>query len=174
MGDNHAPICPRTKVLWQQPGLIHHSDRGSQYVATEYQMTLKQHGILSSMSGKGNCYDNAVVEAFFKTLKAELVWRMKFESREQAERTIHQYIMNFYNRKRRHSTLGNISPMAYEKLAAFDFGPGNADIAHGIKRHVIAARQYAFLIGQMAFIKAFGFRAAKEIATTRTRLIGIA
>ena len=100
------------------PGLIHHSDRGSQYVATDYQMTLKQHGIMSSMSGKGNCYDNAVVEAFFKTLKAELVWRMKFESREQAERTINEYIMNFYNRKRRHSTLGNISPMAYEKLAA--------------------------------------------------------
>lgn len=101
-----------------EPGLIHHSDRGSQYVATEYQMTLKQHGILPSMSGKGNCYDNAVVEAFFKTLKAELVWRVKFESREQAERTINEYIMNFYNRKRRHSTLGNISPMAYEKLAA--------------------------------------------------------
>jgi len=100
------------------PGLIHHSDRGSQYVATDYQMILKQHGIIPSMSGKGNCYDNSVVEAFFKSLKAELVWRVTFESREQAERTINDYIMNFYNPKRRHSTLGNISPMEYERKAA--------------------------------------------------------
>jgi putative transposase len=99
-------------------GLIHHSDRGSQYSATQYQMVLKQHGIIPSMSGKGNCYDNAVVEAFFKTLKAELVWRIKFKTREQAERIINDYIVNFYNAKRRHSTLGNISPMMYEKLAA--------------------------------------------------------
>jgi putative transposase len=98
--------------------LIHHSDRGSQYSATQYQMILKQHGIISSMSGKGNCYDNAVVEAFFKTLKAELVWRIKFKTREQAERIIHDCIINFYNAKRRHSTLGNISPMMYEKLTA--------------------------------------------------------
>ncbi len=101
-----------------EPGLIHHTDCGSQYMATEYQMTLKQYGVLASMSGIGNCYENAVVEAFFKTLKAELVWRVKFESREQAERTINEYIMNFYNRKQRHSTLCNISPMAYENLAA--------------------------------------------------------
>lgn len=99
-------------------GLIHHSDRGSQYCSSRYQMMLKQHGIIASMSGKGNCYDNAVVEAFFKTLKAELVWRIKFKTREQAERIIHDYIVNFYNAKRRHSTLGNISPMMYEKLAA--------------------------------------------------------
>ncbi|GER02206.1 hypothetical protein JCM17845_28290 [Iodidimonas gelatinilytica] len=70
------------------------------------------------MSGKGNCDDNAVVEAFFKTLKVELVWRVKFESREQAKRTINDDIMNFYNRRRRHLTPGNISPMAYEKRAA--------------------------------------------------------
>lgn len=99
-------------------GLIHHSDRGSQYTATDYQIMLKEHGITPSMSGKGNCYDNAVVESFFKTLKAELVWRIKFKTREQAERTINDYIMNFYNRKRRHSTLGNMSPMMYEQLAA--------------------------------------------------------
>lgn len=99
-------------------GLIHHSDRGSQYASKDYQMMLKKHGFIPSMSGKGNCYDNAVVEAFFKTLKAELVWRVKFETREQAETTINDYIMNFYNRTRRHSTLGNMSPMMYEKLAA--------------------------------------------------------
>jgi len=101
-----------------EAGLIHHSDRGSQYTATDYQIMLKEHGITPSMSGKGNCYDNAVVESFFKTLKAELVWRIKFKTREQAERTINDYIMNFYNRKRRHSTLGNMSPMMYEQLAA--------------------------------------------------------
>lgn len=99
-------------------GLIHHSDRGSQYSATQYQMMLKQHGITPSMSGKGNCYDNAVVESFCKTLKAELVWRVELKTREQAERIIHDYIVNFYNAKRRHGALGNISPMMYEKLAA--------------------------------------------------------
>ena len=67
---------------------------------------------------QGNFYDYAVVEAFFKALKTELVWRVKFESREQAERTIKDYIANFYNQKRRHTTLGNISPIAYEKPAA--------------------------------------------------------
>lgn len=99
-------------------GLIHHSDRGSQYCATDYQMELKRHGIAISMSGKGNCYDNAPVESFFKTLKAELVWRTKFETREQAERSIENYISAFYNARRRHSALGNISPMRYEKIAA--------------------------------------------------------
>lgn len=99
-------------------GLVHHSDRGSQYTSNEYQMLLKQNDIQSSMSGKGNCYDNAAVESFFKTLKAELVWRINFKTREQATRIINDYIMNFYNRKRRHSTLGNISPIMYEQLAA--------------------------------------------------------
>ena len=101
-----------------KPGLIHHSDRGSQYCATEYQMELKRHGIKISMSGKGNCYDNAPVESFFKTLKAELVWRMRFETRLKAETSIRNYINNFYNSRRRHSALGNISPMRYEKMAA--------------------------------------------------------
>lgn len=101
-----------------KPGLIHHSDRGSQYCSTEYQMLLKRHQAQISMSGKGNCYDNAPVETFFKSLKAELVWRMRFETRDQAEKTIIKYINAFYNAKRRHSALGNISPMQYEKLAA--------------------------------------------------------
>ena len=101
-----------------EPGLIHHSDRGSQYCSTQYQMLLKRHGMIASMSGKGNCYDNAPVEAFFKTIKAELVWRMKFETRNDAERKIFGYINDFYNPRRRHSALGNISPAAYEKLAA--------------------------------------------------------
>ena len=110
----------RMAIILRRPrsGLIHHSDRGSQYCATDYQMELKRNGIQISMSGKGNCYDNAPVEAFFKTLKAELVWRTKFETREQAERSIGNYINTFYNRRRRHSALGNISPMRYEKIAA--------------------------------------------------------
>ena len=73
-------------------GLIHHSDRGAQYCATAYQMVLKRHAILASMSDKGNCYDNAPVESFFKTLKAELIWRMKFQTRAIAERTITQVL----------------------------------------------------------------------------------
>ena len=110
----------RMAIILRRPrsGLIHHSDRGSQYCATDYQMELKRNGIQISMSGKGNCYDNAPVEAFFKTLKAELVWRTKFETREQAERSIGNYINTFYNRRRRYSALGNISPMRYEKIAA--------------------------------------------------------
>jgi len=78
-------------------GLIHHSDRGSQYCATEDQMERKQQGIRISMSGKGNCYDNEPVETFFKTLKAELVWRIKFETRLQTETSIKNYISSFYN-----------------------------------------------------------------------------
>ncbi len=101
-----------------EPGLIHHSDRGSQYCSTQYQMLLKRHGMIASMSGKGNCYDNAPVETFFKTIKAELIWRIKFETRNDAERKIFGYINDFYNPRRRHSALGNISPAAYEKLAA--------------------------------------------------------
>ncbi len=110
----------RMAIMLRRPGpdLIHHSDRGSQYCATDYQMEIKRHGLKISMSGKGNCYDNAPVEAFFKTLKAELVWRTKFETREQAERSIKNYINTFYNPRRRHSALGNISPIRYEKMAA--------------------------------------------------------
>ena len=100
------------------PGLIHHSDRGSQYASWEYQKTLKAHGILISMSGKGNCYDNAAVESFFKTIKSELVWRMKLLSRRQANDMIAKYIEGFYNPERRHSTLGYLSPVQFEKRAA--------------------------------------------------------
>jgi putative transposase len=99
-------------------GLIHHSDRGSQYCSVAYQAELKKHGILISMSGKGNCYDNAVVETFFKTLKAELVWRTVFETRAEAKEAIARYIDGFYNPIRRHSTLDFISPAQFERQAA--------------------------------------------------------
>ena len=99
-------------------GLIHHSDRGSQYCSVDYQAELSKHGILISMSGKGNCYDNAMVETFFKTLKSELVWRTIFCTRRQATQAIARYIDGFYNPVRRHSALDFTSPAQFEKMAA--------------------------------------------------------
>ena len=80
---------------------------------------LKDHGFLSSMSGKGNCYDNAAVETFFKSLKAELIWREQYETREQAQNDLFGYINGFYNPRRRHSYLGSISPVKYERIARY-------------------------------------------------------
>ena len=99
------------------PGVIHHSDRGSQYCSNDYRKLLKDHGFLSSMSGKANCYDNAAVETFFKSLKAELIWREQYETREQAQNALFHYINGFYNPRRRHSYLGSISPVKYESMA---------------------------------------------------------
>jgi len=95
-------------------GLLHHSDRGSQYAATRYQLVLTTHGITTSMSRRGNCWDNACVESFFGTLKRELVYHRHYATREDATRDIFEYIEVFYNRKRRHSTLGYHSPAEYE------------------------------------------------------------
>lgn len=107
-------------VRLRQPskGCIFHSDRGSQYCAYDFQKKLQAHGLIASMSGKGNCYDNAAVETFFKTLKAELLWRQQWPTRRQAETAIFQYINGFYNPRRRHSFLGGISPLAFEAKAA--------------------------------------------------------
>lgn len=99
-------------------GLIHHSDRGSQYCSVDYQAELRRHGIRISMSGKGNCYDNAMVETFFKTIKSELVWRTVFYTRTQAEEAIARYIDGFYNPVRRHSALDYISPAQFERTAS--------------------------------------------------------
>jgi len=99
-------------------GLIHHADRGSQYCAIEYQAELRRHGIRISMSGRGNCFDNAMVETFFKTLKAEFVWRTVFQSRAEATVAIGRYIDGFYNPVRRHSALDFISPLQFERQAA--------------------------------------------------------
>ena len=99
-------------------GCIHHTGRGSQYCSDDYQTRLKPHGFLVSMSGKGNCFDNSMVETFFKSLKAELIWRQKWETRRQAEGAIFQYINGFYNPRRRHSSLGGKSPLAFEKRVA--------------------------------------------------------
>ncbi len=95
--------------------LIHHSDRGSQYTSDDFRDELAKHKIQCSMSGRGNCYDNAVVESFFGILKRERVNRVRYRTREEAKADVFEYIECFYNRKRRHGYLGNISPVAFEK-----------------------------------------------------------
>ena len=99
-------------------GLLHHSDRGSQYAATSYQRVLDEYGLIPSMSRKGNCWDNACVESFFGTLKRELVYQRQYATRGEATQDIFEYIEVFYNRQRRHSTLGYHSPAEYEARAA--------------------------------------------------------
>jgi putative transposase len=98
------------------PGLLQHSDRGSQYTSDDYQRALRTHGIECSMSRRGSCWDNAVVESFFGSLKKELVHRRAWPTRAEAAAAIHEYIEVFYNRRRRHSTLDNLSPATYEAL----------------------------------------------------------
>ena len=95
-------------------GLIHHSDRGSQYCSHSYRKLFKQFNIVASMSRKGNCYDNAVAESFFHSLKTELVSHEHYRTREEARASIFDYIEAFYNRIRIHSTLGYVSPAEFE------------------------------------------------------------
>jgi transposase InsO family protein len=95
-------------------GLLHHSDRGCQYTSEAYQAFLKEHGIQVSMSRKGNCWDNAVMERFFGTLKRECTSRERFQTHEEARTAIFEYIEAFYNRVRKHSTRGYLSPIQFE------------------------------------------------------------
>jgi putative transposase len=96
--------------------LIFHSDRGVQYACHEFKNKLVEHRMVQSMSGKGNCYDNAVAESFFHTLKTEVVYFEKYETKEQAKQSIFEYIEVFYNRERLHSALGYKTPTEYAKL----------------------------------------------------------
>jgi transposase InsO family protein len=96
------------------PGLIHHTDQGSQYAAMAYRQVLIQHGLVASMSRRGNCYDNAVAESFFSTLKNELVHDRTFLTRDEARNQVFEFIEVFYNRQRVHQTLGYVSPAAFE------------------------------------------------------------
>jgi len=96
------------------PGLIAHSDRGSQYASREFRRLLEQHQVLSSMSAKGNCYDNAAMESFWATLKSELGIKKPFNTKEDARLAIFDYIETFYNRRRIHSAVGDLSPLDYE------------------------------------------------------------
>ena len=101
--------------------LIHHSDRGGQYTSDDFRDALARHGITCSMSGSGNCYDNAVVESFFGLLKRERVNRARYRTREEARADLFEYIEVFYNRKRRHGYLGNVSPADFEEQSAGSF-----------------------------------------------------
>jgi len=98
-----------------RPGLLHHSDRGSQYASAEYRAVLAGHGMERSMSGVGSCWDNAVAESFFATLKVELDHDGAWRTRAEAHRAVFDYIELFYNGERRHSTLGYLSPSAFER-----------------------------------------------------------
>lgn len=100
------------------PGLIHHSDRGSQYASADFQKLLRTHQIEPSMSGAGNCYDNAVMESFFHSLKTERVHHRRYASRSEARSDLFQYIEVFYNRRRRHSSIGYQSPSDFERSYA--------------------------------------------------------
>jgi putative transposase len=104
-------------ITHRQPkaGLMHHSDKGCQYTSHDFQKMLKMHGIVPSMSGTGNCYDNAAMESFFHSLKTEHVYFEHYNTREEAKSSIFEYVEVFYNRKRRHSTLGYLPPISFEK-----------------------------------------------------------
>jgi putative transposase len=104
-------LCQRQPAA----GLIMHTDRGSQYGADRYRQLLAQHGIQPSMSRKGNCWDNAVAESFFHTLKTELIYLEDFDTHEQAQTAVFEYIEVFYNRQRCHSANGYLAPLAYER-----------------------------------------------------------
>jgi putative transposase len=118
-----AELCEQALLMAlqrRQPGagLIHHSDRGVQYASEPYQATLARHGLRCSMSRRGNCLDNAPMESFFGSLKGELVHRTSFPTREMARCAIFEYIEIFYNRRRRHSALGFLTPaQAYAQMA---------------------------------------------------------
>ena len=96
--------------------LILHSDRGIQYSCHDYRNLVTKYNFVQSMSGKGNCYDNAVMESFFKTLKTELVYGQRYLTRDEAKKSIFEYIEVYYNRKRMHSALGYMSPEEFESL----------------------------------------------------------
>lgn len=120
IADTLTQTALKQAILRRNPdkGLIHHSDRGSQYASNDFKALLAQNEFIGSMSRKGNCWDNAVAESFFHTLKVELIYRLRFKTREEAKRIIFEYVEIYYNRKRAHSTLGYLSPFEYEKLAA--------------------------------------------------------
>ena len=125
VGWSTAPAMPaglvcdalRMAITSRRPpaGIIVHSDRGSQYASIQYQALLNRHGMLCSMSRKGNCWDNAVAERFFLNLKMECVWRTRYANQEEARKDVTAYIVDFYNCTRLHSALGNLSPAVFER-----------------------------------------------------------
>jgi transposase InsO family protein len=118
MGALTMAVWRRGKSITHTEDIIVHSDQGSTYASQYYQQALKENGMLCSMSRKGECYDNAVAESFFGTLKTELTDDEDYKTREQARQSIFEYIEVFYNRKRRHSYLGYLNPVAFEQQYA--------------------------------------------------------
>ncbi len=119
VNDRHLTIRALEMALKRRcpdAGLLHHSDQGCTYASEDYQTILEARGIMCSMSRRGNCYDNAVMESFFSTVKSEL--GEHFDSHGHAKMEVFDYIEVFYNQRRRHSTLGQISPAAFERRAA--------------------------------------------------------
>ena len=117
--DKGLAIRALTMALAQrrpEPGLVHHSDRGSQYASNDYRQLLEAHAILASMSRRADCWDNAVAESFFKTLKVERVYHRRYRTRREAQEDLFEYIEVFYNRKRKHSAIGFRSPVDFERL----------------------------------------------------------
>lgn len=112
-------VCEALKMALRKraypKGVVMHTDRGSQYCSSAYQKLIKAHGLVSSMSGRGNCYDNAVCESFFHTLKVEHVYRLSFEDIDQARQHVFWFIEGYYNLKRKHSSLGYKSPVKFEQ-----------------------------------------------------------
>jgi putative transposase len=108
-------LMAAVKTRRPQPGLLHHSDRGSQYASGDYQVQLQAAQIQVSMSRTGNCYDNALMESFWATLKVELIDDQAYDSRSAARQDIFHYIEGFYNQRRRHSALGYLSPAEFER-----------------------------------------------------------
>ena len=105
-------------IIARQPsaGLIVHTDQGSQYASDDYLQLLAKHNITASMSGRGNCYDNAVMELFFLNLKMERVWQTRYANHQEAVKDISHYIVAFYNSTRLHSSLGYLSPNQFEAI----------------------------------------------------------
>ena len=109
-----------TMAIWRRgnpEALLHHSDRGSQYTSEQFQRLLADHGITCSMSRSGNVWDNAVMESFFSTLKTERTTRRTYRTRDEARADVFDYVERFYNPRRRHSTLGYLSPVEFEMQA---------------------------------------------------------
>jgi putative transposase len=117
MPDELTQAALEMAILQRKPPaeLLHHSDQGSQYTSDEYQALLARHRMLSSLSGVGCCYDNAPMESLWGTLKSELIYRQHYRTRVEAKNAIFMYIEGWYNRQRRHSTLGYLSPEQFEQ-----------------------------------------------------------
>jgi putative transposase len=116
--DRHLALNALNMALGQRrptADLIHHSNRGAQYLSDDYQAVLKKHGIRCSLSGAGSCYDNAAAESFFSLLKRERVNRVRYRTREEARSDVFDYIERFYNRQHSHGYLGYTSPVQFER-----------------------------------------------------------